>query len=61
MTATDRILAGLAVFDCDVDTVPDERAKDRHVHWAARNKFEEAYEIVQMLPSSLRALGTELF
>lgn len=52
LEATDLILSGLAILECYTNCVPDERAKDRYVLWSARDKFEEAYEIVQMLPST---------
>lgn len=56
--ATDALLHGLALLEMFVDAIPDTRAKERYILWSALEKFEEAYEIVEMLPAPL--IGTEV-
>jgi hypothetical protein len=43
----DCVLAARAILACYIETIPDERAEDRYVLWAVRDKMDEAANLIE--------------
>jgi hypothetical protein len=46
MRAMDRVRAARAILQCYIDSIPDERADDRYVLWAARDALDDTCTLI---------------
>lgn len=44
----DTILAARAILECYIETIPNERAEDRYVLWAVRDKLDAAHKALDL-------------